>query len=214
MKKLTLSIAAMAAMGTFAMAGGDIAPVEPAVDTPVVVPVTDAGFYLGAGYSWIGHDIDNIDNNTNLGLDYGAIMLQAGYKVNPYFAVEGRYWTNVSEDTVSWSGINTSVDIGADAWGIYLKPMYPVTDAFNVYALLGYGSAEADDITLNSGQRITGLDVDGFSWGVGAEYSFTNNWSAFLDYVAFDDSTFDNSRTSLEGNHEFDTINFGVTYKF
>jgi opacity protein-like surface antigen len=211
MKKLTLSIAAIAAMGTFAIAGGDIAPVEPVVETPVVAPVTDKGFYIGAGYSWMGQDIDNIDNNVNLGLDYGSILLQAGYKINSYVAVEGRYWIGVSDDSYTIRGFNSSVD--ADAWGIYVKPTYPVTDAFDVYALLGYGSATANDITLNDGTR-TDVDVDGFSWGIGAAYSFTNNWSVFLDYVAFDDSNFDNSITALEGNHEFDTINFGVTYKF
>jgi opacity protein-like surface antigen len=144
-------------------------------------------------------------------LDYGSILLQAGYKINSYVAVEGRYWIGVSDDSYTIRGFNSSVD--ADAWGIYVKPTYPVTDAFDVYALLGYGSATANDITLNDGTR-TDVDVDGFSWGIGAAYSFTNNWSVFLDYVAFDDSNFDNSITALEGNHEFDTINFGVTYKF
>ncbi len=33
MKKYTLSVVACALMGTLAMAGGDIAPVEPVVDT-------------------------------------------------------------------------------------------------------------------------------------------------------------------------------------
>jgi opacity protein-like surface antigen len=209
MKKLTLSIAAIAAMSTFAMAGGDIAPVEPVVETPVVTPVTDAGFYLGLGYSWIGQDIEGLSST-----DYSAIMLQAGYKINPYVAVEGRYWTNVNDDSISFRGANTSVDIGSDAWGIYVKPMYPVTDTFDVYALLGYGSASADNITLNGGGTYTLPDMDGFSWGVGAAYEFTNNWSVFLDYVAFDDSTWDNSLKKLSGDQTFETINLGVTYKF
>ena len=215
MKKLTLSIATIAAMSTFAMAGGDIAPVEPVVETPVVAPVTDRGFYIGAGYSWMGNDIDHVDNNLNLGMDYGAIMLQAGYKINSYVAVEGRYWIGVSDDSynIKIHGVNSSVSVDADAWGIYVKPMYPVTDAFNVYALLGYGSATANDITLNDGSKVS-LDIDGFSWGLGADYAFTDNWSVFLDYVAFDDSTWDNSVNSLTGDHTFDTINLGVTYKF
>jgi hypothetical protein len=116
MKKLTLSIAAVMAMSTFAIAGGDIAPVE----EPVVVvepAVDDSGFYLGLAYSFVDTEViwdyskleqDNYDGTEG---DYHAIMLQAGYKFNSYFAVEGRYWNNVADGefthtfhTTKWFG--------------------------------------------------------------------------------------------------------------
>jgi hypothetical protein len=52
MKKLNLSLAAIFAMGTFAVAGGDIAPVEPVVEEPVVVEST-GNFYLGLAYGYM-----------------------------------------------------------------------------------------------------------------------------------------------------------------
>lgn len=48
MKRFTLSVAALAAIGTFAMAGGDIeAPVEPVVEVEAPAAVSDSGFYIG-----------------------------------------------------------------------------------------------------------------------------------------------------------------------
>ena len=195
MKKLTLSLAAIAAMGTFAVAGGDIAPVEPVVDTPVVAPV-DAGFYIGGAYGYGDMDLSfpgySHDENFN------SFMLQAGYKINPYIAVEGRYWF-VSSDT--WDGGPEEFD--TDSWGIYIKPMYPVTDAFDIYALLGYG-----DTSPEIGGSGPDYDTDGFQWGLGASYDINANFAVFVDYVNLYDDT--NGGEDLK----IDTWNFGVTYKF
>jgi len=213
MKKLTLSIAAIAAMGTFAVAGGDIAPVEPVVETPVVASAADAGFYAGIAYGLLGGDITETYPGgatlTDASDDFSEVMLQAGYKINPYFALEGRYWIGSSEtiDYEYLGAYNTSFD----AWGIYAKPMYPVTDAFDVYALLGYGEVDGD-VNI-AGLAHLGDSVDGFQWGLGAAYSFNENVSVFVDYV----SLYDDEDTNANGNNvdrTIDTWNFGVTYKF
>ncbi len=210
MKKFNFSLVTILAMSAFAMAGGNIAPV---VEEPVVVPeavvVSDSGFYVGIAYSIIGSDITNIADDIDL--DMGAVMLDAGYKFNDYIAVEGRYWIGVDEDCLSFDALETDTD----AWGIYIKPMYPVTDSFDIYGLLGYGSAALNDaITFDA-------DVEGISWGVGASYSFTDSISIFVDYVAFTEDTItDNKLTDIIGindaeyDHSFDTVNFGVNYKF
>ncbi|MCF6206853.1 MAG: porin family protein [Sulfurovum sp.] len=199
MKKLTLSIAALAAIGTFAVAGGDIAPVEPVVETPVVAP-SDAGFYVGGAYGLMGMDLSNPTDPFSFDTSHDSFMLQAGYKINPYIAVEGRYWWGSSDD-FTYGGTNYSADV--DAWGIYVKPMYPVTDAFDVYALLGYGDTSPE---LNGAGPT--YDTDGFQWGLGASYDVTSNVAVFVDYVNLYDDT--------NGGDDFtiDSWNFGVTYKF
>ena len=197
MKKLTLSIAAIAAMGTFAVAGGDIAPVEPVVETPVVAPVADRGFYIGAAYGVMGIDLaDTFDTS------HDAFMFQAGYKINPYVAVEGRYWSGSSDDYTD-SGTTYSAEV--DAWGIYVKPMYPVTDAFDVYALLGYGDT---DPSSNQDSSWPTYDTDGFQWGLGASYDINRNFAVFVDYTYLYDDTQDGDDMTI------DSWNFGVTYKF
>ncbi len=183
MKKFNLSVVTVLAMSTFAMAGGDIAPVEPeiVIDTPMAVE--DNGFYLGLAYSATGISFDGVTSGDN---DADSVMGQLGYKFNSYFAVEGRYW----------DGNN-----GFDAWGLYAKPMYPVSDSFDVYGLLGYGNAGAD---TDSGV----LDESEFQWGLGAAYSFTDSFAVFVDYVEL----YDDSVGAVD--YSLDTVNFGITYQF
>jgi len=200
MKKLTLSIAAIAAMSTFAMAGGDIAPVEPVVETPVVAPATDAGFYVGAAYGLMG--IDYSDPTYSFDTSHDAFMFQAGYKINPYVAVEGRYWTGSSDDYTT-GGTNYSTEV--DAWGIYVKPMYPVTEEFDIYALLGYGDTDPSNTKDASWPT---YDTDGFQWGLGASYDVTSNIAVFVDYTELYNDTQNNEDMTI------DSWNFGVTYKF
>jgi len=200
MKKLTLSIAAIAAMSTFAMAGGDIAPVEPVVETPVVAPVTDRGFYVGGAYGLMG--IDYSDPTYSFDTSHDSFMLQAGYKINPYVAVEGRYWWGSSDD-YSTGGNNYSADV--DAWGLYVKPMYPVTEQFDVYALLGYGDTDPSNSKDSTWPT---YDTDGFQWGLGASYDVTANIAVFADYTELYNDTQNNEDMTI------DSWNFGVTYKF
>ena len=213
MKNIVLSTVAVLAMSSFAIAGGDIVP------APVVEEVNDAGFYLGLAYSSLNitSDSNEVTKPWDQGYDktWSDIMLKAGYKFNQYVAVEGRYWIGL-DDTTDIPYIyqsKGSVDSSVDSWGIYVKPMYPVTEDFDVYALLGYASTDMSADYLNVDT------MDGFSWGIGVAYSFTENISVFVDYVSLYDDT--NGYTtdlipSYVGINDTtaDTWNFGVTYKF
>jgi len=206
MKNIVLSAVAIATMSTFAVAGGDIAPIEEEIVVPAVV--SDTGAYLGLAYSYTTTDINTIDSNTEVGMDFSSVMFQAGYKFNSYIAVEGRYWLGLSSDDYTFA--NTIYDDNDfDAWGIYVKPMYPVTDAFNVYGLLGYGSSTTSSSI--AGNPFT-AEATGFSWGLGAEYSINENVAVFVDYVAFAKDDIGNDILKYEQSS--DSVNFGVTYKF
>ena len=210
MKNIVLSAVAVLAMSSFAVAGGDIAPVE----EPVVVPepvVTDAGFYIGAGYGWSNSTGDyGVNLSESWDENYGSIMIDAGYKFNSYVAVEGRYWFGLSSSNdLGWT--SGAEDATLDSWGIYVKPMYPVTDAFDVYALLGYGSSTISFDNAN----YPDLDADGFSWGLGAAYSFTDNVSMFIDYTSLvNDEDVSVAGIGLNAQMSVDNVNFGVNYQF
>ena len=239
MKRFTLSVAAVVAMGTFAMAGGDIeAPVEPVVEVEAPAAVSDSGFYIGGAYSFVNSEMDYQRDDYQYDelyyqyggtydRDYDAFMLQAGYQFNQYVAIEGRYWNSITERSQDyWSryaGEETQdngewSDGDFEAWGIYVKPMYPVTEALNVYALLGYGNVETND---NYWYDAEGLDEDGFQWGLGASYGITENVSLFLDYVQLCNGV-DDSYTEESGDtdyvysweHSIYTVNLGLSYKF
>ncbi len=217
MKNIVLSAVAVLAMSSFAVAGGDIAPVEePVVVVPEVIEELSTGaFYLGAAYGLLSSDAEETFPGGNLTYDtqsndFSQFMLQAGYKFNPYIAVEARYWIGMDDN--SWdNAFHGNVTAEVDTWGIYVKPMYPVTDSFDIYALLGY--ADADYTISGSSYTLTADAFDGFSWGLGADYAFTDSVSVFVDYVSLYDDTYVNNAGN---NVDFtiDTWNFGVTYTF
>jgi len=199
MKKLLLSFAAVTAMGTFAVAGGDIAPV---IEEVIIEEAPAGGFYLGGAYGNINADITNslaaVDDSASI----SSFMLQVGYEISPYFAVEGRAWFGGSDDITNSTG-TTTYSVDADAWGIFLKPTYPVTDAFDLYALLGYGDANVQvSPALYSG------DTEGFQWGLGLSYDVMENLAVFADYVNLYNDTVGTTDITA------DAWNLGVTYKF
>lgn len=216
MKKFNLSLVAVLAMSTFAVAGGDIAPVEEPV---VVVPevVETGNFYLGLAYSYIDASVDYTDDlyrpfDSKNSLDYNSIMVQAGYKFNDYVAVEGRYFATISDGEIEINDVDFGeVDgVDFDAWGLYVKPMYPVTDAFDIYALLGVANT---NLNYNDplAQVSRKVDETTFSWGLGASYEF-DAVAVFVDYT----SLYNDDTTDANGKYDttVDAWSFGVTYNF
>ena len=217
---LSLSIVTLA-VSSFAVAGGDIIPIE----KPVVVEA-DAGFYLGLAYGTLSHERERNTFSEHgipsaiIDEKYNEIMIQAGYKFNPYICIEGRYWFGLDDNLEGGIAeyFKAKVDVSVDAWAIYLKPMYPIADALDVYALLGYSSTEYDVTTVHEGIRGS-LDMtfDGFSWGLGVSYTFNDNMSIFVDYTSMYDDTTDYitpNRHALNFDDTLYIVNIGLTYKF
>ena len=198
MKKIVLSAAAVLAMSSFAVAGGDIAPV------PVAAPMEVGDLYVGISYSCLdSRQTDGNRVNTSINEDFEAAMFQAGYSFNEYIAIEGRFWYGLEETLFVNDTINNESNI--NIWGIYAKPMYPVTEAIDIYALLGYASASYD-LSVSSLE-----DRDGFSWGAGLEYTFSNNIKLFADYA----SIYQDSASGYALNDDsINTYNFGIGYRF
>lgn len=233
MKKFVVAAVAATAMSAFAVAGGDIAPV---ITEPVIPAVeNDNGFYLGLAYG-AGRSKEDINGDKYGGytvfegtekIDYDSIMFQAGYKFNNYFALEGRYWRSYGDNGWSYteSGYNAGTpytDSGTGkngdnfkAYGLYLKPMYPLTEELDIYALLGYGN-----VTLNDDDHGDYLDENGFQFGVGASYALTKNLSVFVDYIKLlDEDSAIHTGAQIGGsniyfNHRLHIVNAGLTYRF
>ena len=202
MKKNLLSLVSILALSGISFAGGDIAPVEPVVETPVVVE--QSPFYLGIG---IG-DASVNDDTTSEEFSSTTLMLQAGYLYNDYIALEGRYTFGLDTDYDPGTTNSSSSDYDGDfsSWGIYVKPMYPIGN-FSLYALLGYGGVMLDDLAGGDAYE------SAFQWGLGASYAMSDNYSVFVDYVSlYDDTGFD-YRARLD-DIDSDTWTFGVSYRF
>ena len=213
MKNITLSVAAFFAFSTMAIAGGNQVSTEVPVVQVEEPAVSDAGFYVGAAYAAVHNEVE-ITSGRNGDVDYKGFMLQAGYKFNPYIAVEARYWDVGDEKIVTTHPTrgDRELDSKFDGWGVYLKPMYPVTGALDVYALLGWGHQN----TTNGNHE---PHDSSFSWGGGVAYSFTEGISVFVDYVRIYDDTAIKGTINRHGevidvNLESSAWNVGVAYKF
>ncbi len=204
MRKSILSLVSIMALSGLSYAGGSIAPV---IDEPIVVPelvASNSAFYVGLGF---GQSTIN-DDTTSEEFSSTNFMIQAGYQYNQYIAIEGRYGFGFDTD-YDQGNTNGMTDYDGDIenWGIYLKPMYPITEEFDIYALLGYGGVALTDIAGGDAYE------SGFQWGLGAQYAVTESISVFADYVKLYDDTGLDYRALLD-DIDSDTWTIGVSYKF
>jgi len=202
MKKSIVALSALAAMSTSLIAGGNVAVIAPVVEEPVVVD--NSSFYVGLGLSAVfARDSSvSLDFSTTPGQDrLGNVTLQAGYNFNEYIAVEGRYTTSFTHED----------NIEMDGWSLFVKPQYPVTEDFNIYALLGFGGINLDSVTAT----VVDVDDTSFQWGLGASYDITESIAVFADYtnLANDMDGYFYTSTDLT-QVDIDTFNVGLTYKF
>jgi len=215
MKKIILSLAAISTLG---FAGGDIFPVV------VADEIDDTGFYLGAGISAmssreasVSMDIFNVTDGQDR---LGNLDLLAGYIINDYIAIEGRYAFPITDED--------KVEMNSQ-WSLFLKPMYKFDDDedrangenyFAVYALLGYGGVELKGVN----GVVANVDETGFQWGLGVSYTFRetsheenysykDSWTVYADYTNLGNDM-DGLYYTGEGQVDADAFTVGLIYKF
>ena len=202
--KFTHSLVAIATLSTLSFAGGDINPVtvfeqepimvpvepvvipapipvpapvqivepvvEPVVVTPVVVApvVAEAlGLYIAGGLTDVAvryHDRANLFAEESYQDREIGFTGRIGYDFMDYLGAElrGTY------------GIAKNDGVKFKQLGAYLKPNYNVTEAINLYGLLGASKTNVG----------VGSDT-GFSYGAGLDYGITENISVFSDVVNY-----------------------------
>ncbi len=202
-----MSFCTIAVLSSIANAGGDIAPV-PVIEVPVA---KSKDFYGGIGVSAMKLYNDGSEEEfTSTG-----VTLQLGYRYSEYISVEARYTQNVSKVVYdggnSGNADNADYDTDFANTGIYLKPMYPVLEEFNIYALLGYGMVGLTAIP--TGPNAADRAESGFQWGIGASYSATDTIDIFIDYTSlYSGEGFDHLATA--NDQQADLITFGISYRF
>ncbi len=225
MKNITFSLVSILALSGLSFAGGNLAPVVP-IEEPVMEAPVAAGssaFYVGLGYSYLssnrtavlnkpgdifdGSVVKDTDSNAN------NIMLQAGYQINQYFAIEGRYTFSAGDFSLTHNhdhGLEEDADIDLSNVAIYLKPMYPIGN-LSIYGLLGYGQIDRE---FNSEPSHT-WDGSGFQWGAGLQYAVTEKISIFADYTLwYDEDGEPHERLPRLLDTDFSVISVGLTYRF
>jgi opacity protein-like surface antigen len=159
----------------------------------------DKGIYVGLGYSRLSLDIDPAGTTYEAEIDYHSLLLEVGYKFNPYIAVEANYIFSISESFKDGPG----GDLDESVFGLYVKPMYPIAPEMDIYAMLGYALTNIDD-----SKHLHDIDEGSFSLGAGASYQITEDFSIFAEYMRFYSGTVNIS------DYVFDTYNIGLGYRF
>ena len=177
-RNLTIAATTLLVAATMLSAGGKkvVAP----VDAPVkpIPPLEDPSpFYLGAGLIWgVFNGICGSEPDcTYEDVTYGA-MVRGGYEYNEYFGIEARALK-------TWWDAD---DLGGEKLqhiGLFAKPMYPISEDFNIYGLLGYGWTKTDVVA--KGTALPEIDEWGFSAGIGIEYDLSDkedDWEEGMQY--------------------------------
>lgn len=164
MKSLMIAAASVAALATVGFAGA-----ASAQDT------SGTTVYGTVGYANVSAD-DGADVNL------GALQGRIGARFGKYFGVEGELAAGVKGDDFDVLGTNVDVDLKHEV-GAFAVGYYPVTERFDIFARAGYASSE---IKAKGAGVSQSADLDGFAYGIGGQYFFTEKDGVRLDWTRHD----------------------------
>ena len=217
MRKMALSIAAMAAISGSAMAGGDIAPVAPA-------PMDSwSGFYLGAqaGYIWGDADTSYNDGTSSISqnVDGFAGGLYGGYN----WLLQNDFLIGLEGD-INWANGSDSAENGTNEvkidenWeaSLRLRVGKVIDDTWMPYIT---GGAAWTDLDVKYGPAGGALKSDsgtmtGWTLGAGVEYKFTESLHAKLEYRYSDYGDFTENYKGMKTDYTTNKVYMGISYKF
>ncbi|MBL8557539.1 MAG: porin family protein [Hyphomonadaceae bacterium] len=145
---------AIAALTALAAAIGFAAPAQ-----------AQTGAYVNGGYTH--YDADDVT--------LGGVTGRLGYRFHPNVAVEGEASFGVKDDNVG--PVNVELD---HAIGVFGVGILPVTPNFEVFGRVGYGQVKA---SASVPGFAVSADEDGFAFGGGAQYMFTDKFGVRGDYT-------------------------------
>jgi len=159
------------------------------------------GFYAGAN---LGVGMPNLKTPNGVDKDSQAVAgVLAGYKFNPYFAVEGQY-TGIGKVTDNVHG-----SAKADALSLTAVGILPLNDAFDVYGKLGVAATSSKVSGISAYDDATRM---GATYGLGAEYHFDKTVSMRVGWDHYKAEVDVNGGGSKSFDSNVTTV--GVVYHF
>ena len=138
----------------------------------------ETGVYFGGGVGTYGVDIDEIDFD---GSDQFVRAL-VGLRLSDNLAIEGDY-VKLFETKDDILGGNAELE--ADAWGISVRPILPLSDSVELYGRAGWTWYDARFSATGLGVPLT-VNVEdedsAFTWGGGVDLRFWDNLSLRADF--------------------------------
>ncbi|HEO98467.1 MAG: porin family protein [Campylobacterales bacterium] len=199
MKKMVLMTSVASLMALQLQAGGDIAPVEPAVEIPEVHEHAESDFYvIVKGLRIAGDSVHHGEAVLDGDSGYG-FGIDLGYRLGHGFAVE--YDFSYAKNTVSEIHDGHVVE---EADGKYythsldLVYTYELTETLGLFAKAGY-EYEIEEIEAYH----IDADDNGFIYGVGVEVAMGHDYKFVAEY----------EHSTIEGPRG-DSLFAGVMFNF
>ncbi|AYV21444.1 porin family protein [Vibrio mediterranei] len=179
-----------------------------AISAPALAS-NDSGFYVGT-YMGVMSASNNDTPPTRQPIEPGKNMtetkvksnfrslgLKAGYDFNSMFGAEMRH----SRDSGKVEKSGQGLEVGSQT-GLYGKIKFNVSDSIELYGLAGVNNIRLKQAGFKENDNKK--TINSFSYGVGAQYNFTNSLGANLELM------------KLSNHKQFDahSINLGLAYKF
>jgi len=146
------------------------------------------GFYVGAGLGSAQTKIDGGFKDDDLGF-----KLFGGYSFNQYVAVEVEYLDGGSPK-------DEGVKVEVDGFALSVLGSIPVSDAFSLFARLGYGTWDAK--ASFEGDSVSEDDED-LVYGLGAAFNLTEQFQIRAEWEAIDVSGGDFNYFGVAGVFKF-----------
>jgi len=189
---------------------------KPIKVVPKSIPVADVavnGLYVGIGISSAKFKTNCKCSTTGQKIGGGTdkttgVMGRIGYDFNQYIGVEAR------GIRTNWKSNGGKIKHA----GVFVKPMYPVGEATNVYGLAGLAKTSTQG-------KLRHVDSSSFAWGAGVEYDISHDVAKNGRYGREFDGHGDQERglgvfadyerlIQKSNSPDLDTVNVGLTYDF
>ena len=207
MKTSIFAVSLLVLSLTLAHAGGPVVvAASPVVMATAPVASYDwSGPYLGLGYGSTSADV-NFSSTGPFDFDSGSVAsIYAGYLFQRGSIV---YGGELSYGAVSKTGIVGSLDNEIDRVTDLKGRLGYAMDRFQVYGVVGYSMARYVEPGFSE------FKVDGFAYGIGAEYAISTNASIGIDYLARNLSGDSSAVPGTTGDFDLNTVSLRPSFRF
>ena len=174
-----------------------------------------SGFYAGADLVQLDSELDFL----TLGIPKekyttSHLRLKGGIEATNWLAVEAQLLTSADDKATDIFGDTYSYDTGM-IFGIFAKPHVTI-GSFDLYGLVGYATADAEYDCSPSCPPEAKATLNGFSYGVGAQFLVTKKLKISVDYMSYFDGneTYNDGIFPLPVDQTTSGFGIGANYKF
>lgn len=162
-----------------------------AVASLSALPSFAQSWYVGLGIGRGNLDVSGTElglPNASVGDSATTYTVRGGYRFNPNFALEAAYYDLGEYDfSGNIGGVDVAGTAKAKAFAVNAVGILPLSEAFDLYGRVGYGTAELKANASAAGFVANDKDNEsGAFYGVGARWNVSKSWGVFAEWMKAD----------------------------